>query len=63
MRAEHEAHTENLAVLSALTADLKLPADACSSWRALYAGLAKFSDDLAQHIRCENEILFPRFGA
>ncbi len=39
----------------------QLPADACGSWRSLYAGVEKFADDLATHIRIENEILFPRF--
>lgn len=63
MRAEHEGHAEGLVTLARLTGGLKAPEEACRSWRALYDGLAKFSDDLAQHIRTENELLFPRFGA
>ncbi len=63
MRAEHSDHMENLAALAGLTGGLKLPEDACASWRALYAGVAKLADDLTGHIRVENEVLFPRFGA
>lgn len=62
MRAEHEDHTDHLMELTDLTGGFKLPEDACGSWRALYAGLAKFSNDLNEHIRIENEILFPRFA-
>ena len=29
----------------------------------LYAGLAKFADDLAEHLALENDVLFPRFAA
>jgi regulator of cell morphogenesis and NO signaling len=39
------------------------PADACSTERALYVGLAEFARDLAQHIALENDALFPRFRA
>lgn len=63
MRAEHEEHTDHLTALTDLTGGFKLPEDACGSWRALYAGLAKFSNDLIEHIRIENEVLFPRFSA
>jgi len=61
MRAEHTAHGEALAALAASTNDMRPPPDACSSWRALYAGLRKLSDDLMEHIHIENNILFPRF--
>jgi regulator of cell morphogenesis and NO signaling len=44
-----------------LTGDLTLPAEACNTWRALYAGLAKFAEDLTEHIHLENNILFPKF--
>jgi regulator of cell morphogenesis and NO signaling len=46
-----------------VTRGLTLPEGACRSWTALYAGLAKFSDDLIRHIHLENETLFPRFEA
>ena len=61
MRHEHDSHGEELEALSELTGDLTLPADACNTWRALYAGLGKFRDDLTEHIHIENNILFPKF--
>ena len=30
-------------------------------WRALYAGLRKFADDVVEHIHTENNAHFPRF--
>lgn len=61
MMQEHEAHAEHLAALHALTNAFRTPEDGCGTWQALYAGLGKFADDLTEHIRIENEILFPRF--
>lgn len=63
MRHEHDSHGEELEALAKLTGDLTLPADACNTWRALYAGLGKFRDDLTEHIHIENNILFPKFEA
>ncbi len=63
MRHEHNAHGQRLERLAALTHDHEPPADACNTWRALYAGTRQFSDDLMQHIHLENNVLFPRFGA
>jgi regulator of cell morphogenesis and NO signaling len=61
MRAEHDEHGERLRHLRQVTHDLALPADACRSWRSLYAGIGKLVDDLMQHIHLENNLLFPRF--
>jgi len=36
------------------------PADGCSTFRALDAGLEEFERDLHVHIHLENDILFPR---
>jgi len=36
------------------------PADACTSFRALYTALASFEKDLHQHIHLENNVLFPK---
>ncbi len=63
MRAEHDDHIENLKVLSGLTRDFRPPEDACTSWYTLYDGLAKLTADINEHVRAENEVLFPRFGA
>ncbi len=63
MRADHDDHTYNLAVLTELTGGFRPPEDACTSWFLLYDGLAKLTADINEHIRIENEVLFPRFGA
>lgn len=62
MRIEHDEHGERLRAVETLTHGLTLPADACPTWRALYAGLRKLIDDLMEHIHLENNILFPQFG-
>jgi regulator of cell morphogenesis and NO signaling len=61
MEAEHDDHFAALMELAAMTGNMEPPDDACSSWRALYAGLRKLSDDLKEHIHTENNILFPQF--
>jgi iron-sulfur cluster repair di-iron protein len=61
MLAEHDDHGENLRKLEALTDGFTPPGDACTTWRALYAGGRKFVDDVMEHIHTENNILFPRF--
>lgn len=63
MRMEHDDHQANLDNLLALTNGLRPPQGACGSWRALYEGLGELTAELKEHIRIENEILFPRFGA
>lgn len=62
MRHEHDSHGDNLRRIEALTHDFQPPADACTSWIALYAGLKKFADDLMMHIHLENNVLFPMWG-
>lgn len=61
MRADHDDHDRAVAEIRRLTHDLTLPEDACRTWTALYQGLAAFLDDLHEHIRLENEVLFPQF--
>jgi regulator of cell morphogenesis and NO signaling len=61
MRHEHDEHGKNLQAMAKMTNELTPPADACNSWRALYAGLGKLAEDLTEHIHIENNILFPRF--
>jgi regulator of cell morphogenesis and NO signaling len=63
MRHEHDECGEELRAIAALTGDMTVPDDACNSWRALYAGLAKLAEDLTEHIHIENNVLFPRFEA
>jgi regulator of cell morphogenesis and NO signaling len=61
MLSEHDDHGENLRKLEALTNDFAPPLEACTTWRALYAGARKLTDDVMEHIHTENNILFPRF--
>jgi regulator of cell morphogenesis and NO signaling len=61
MRHDHDDHGDLLRQLGELTGGYATPEGVCRSWQALYAGLAKLADDLAQHIHLENDVLFPRF--
>lgn len=61
MREEHTNHGEQLERLMALTNDATPPTGACNTWRALYAGITQFADDLVAHIHLENNQLFPQF--
>jgi regulator of cell morphogenesis and NO signaling len=60
MLQEHDDHAASLARTRSLTADLTPPPEACTSWRALYAGLAELEAELHAHIHLENYVLFPR---
>lgn len=62
MRMEHDDHGVALRRLEELTDDITPPRQACTTWRALYAGLRTFRADLMQHIHTENNILFERFA-
>jgi regulator of cell morphogenesis and NO signaling len=62
MEHEHVEHGERLRQLEALTHNHTPPADACTSWHALYAGTRKLVDDVMQHIHLENNVLFPQFA-
>lgn len=61
MRADHADHAEELNRICALTGDLTLPDHACGTWARLYADLGVFVAELSEHIRLENEVLFPAF--
>lgn len=61
MRADHDDHVHDVAEIRRLTGGLSLPEDACGTWTALYSGLAEFVGDLQEHVRLENEVLFPPF--
>jgi len=60
MVQEHERAKLRLAELRRLTDDFKPPVWACSTFVAFYSGLRAFSAKLDEHIRLENEVLFPR---
>lgn len=61
MMVEHEDVEAQLEVLAETTGGFVAPADACATWRRLYLGCRKFHDDLRDHIRIEDTVLFPRF--
>nr|CAD6596696.1 iron-sulfur cluster repair di-iron protein [Rhizobium sp. Khangiran2] len=61
IREEHEAEGFHIREIEHITHGLSLPQGACNSWRALYAGMTKFADDLVTHIYLENTKLFPMF--
>jgi regulator of cell morphogenesis and NO signaling len=60
MMMEHDTAGELLRELRKLSADYKVPADACISYQTLYQAVAAFEQDLHQHIHLENNILFPK---
>lgn len=59
MNYEHDSAGELLARLRQLTGDYTPPADACTSYQAMLAGLAELEGDLHLHIHKENNLLFP----
>lgn len=61
MRADHAGHDREVAEILRLTGNLSLPDGACGTWTALYRGLAEFTADLTEHMRLENDVLFPQF--
>ena len=60
LELEHEDHGAALATTRALTDGLVAPPEACTTWRALYVGLAQLEHELMEHIHLENNVLFPR---
>lgn len=59
MLADHDDAGALLARIRELTDGYAPPADACPTFRALYAALEEFERDLHLHIHLENNILFP----
>ena len=57
---EHDSAGNALHRLRELTNDYQLPEGACTTWRALWHGLAALETALHEHIHLENNILFPR---
>jgi regulator of cell morphogenesis and NO signaling len=60
MEHEHESAEGALERLRELTNGYEVPEGACTTWRALWHGLADLEESLHQHIHLENNILFPR---
>jgi len=57
---EHLDHARNLGRIRQLTHDYTPPADACTSWQALYLRLQSLEHDLHDHVHLENNVLFVR---
>jgi regulator of cell morphogenesis and NO signaling len=60
MEQDHALVDHLLTTIRRLTWSYVAPADACSTWRALWTGLAALDADLREHMRLENDVLFPR---
>jgi len=60
MMRDHEKAGKQMQQIRDLSSNYTLPEGACLSYRALYAGLREFEQDLHRHVYLENSILFPR---
>jgi len=60
MEVEHEKAGDVFKEIARLTNNYTPPEEACNTFRALYAKLDEFEQDLHQHIHLENNILFPK---
>jgi regulator of cell morphogenesis and NO signaling len=65
LRAEwfHDEEWAQVAQMRRIGAGYVAPAGAGETWRALYDALAAFERDLHEHVRLENDVLFPRVRA
>ncbi len=63
MASDHAEFETDLRELRRLTSGHEPPSHAGTHWRLLYALCRKVDADLREHIRLEDEILFPRFFA
>lgn len=59
MLHEHDDAGAALSRMRELTNGFTPPAEACNTYRALFAGLLELEDDLHRHIHLENSVLFP----
>ncbi len=59
MMKEHDAAGEIVKQIRETSAEYTPPAEACTSYKALFQGLREFELDLHQHVHLENNILFP----
>jgi regulator of cell morphogenesis and NO signaling len=60
MEHEHDQAGAALKEMREMSQGYTPPADACTSFKALYVALDNFEKDLHQHIHLENNVLFPR---
>ena len=60
MEDEHDAAGDGMKSIATLSNNFTPPSEACNTFKALYAKLEEFQNDLFQHIHLENNILFPK---
>jgi regulator of cell morphogenesis and NO signaling len=60
MIKEHDDAGDALKKFRDLTDNYSLPADACTTYRALFDSLQQLERDMHQHVHTENNILFPK---
>ena len=60
MEVEHEEAGEIMRQIAELSNNFTPPPGACNTYKAFYAKLQEFEEDLHQHIHLENNILFPK---
>ena len=60
MTKDHDVAGNLMAEIRKLSGDYMPPENACPTFRAFYAGLNEFEQDLHRHMHLENNILFPR---
>ena len=60
MEEEHENAGDLFKTIAKLSTNYTPPEGACNTFKALYAKLKEFEQDLHQHIHLENNILFPK---
>jgi regulator of cell morphogenesis and NO signaling len=61
MRAEYRGHEDHAAALQALVDELTVPAATAPAATQFRAAFAELMAELAEHVRTEDEVLFPRF--
>lgn len=59
MMNDHDGEGRRFELISQLTSGYTPPDDGCKTYKATYALLKEFEDDLHTHIHIENNILFP----
>lgn len=60
---DHEHAGALMARIRELSGGFRPPADACTTYRATYAKLEQFENDLHRHVHLENNVLFPQARA
>jgi regulator of cell morphogenesis and NO signaling len=60
MKADHDNAGKILKKLAELTQGYEPPIGACNTYRAFYAKLEEFEQDIHLHVHLENNILFPK---